>query len=78
MIAFTKRNDRTRTADAVEAKFYENAHYLTPRDAVRIARCLLENVCDAKMFDYAEFESAKAVEKYVNRACDALDRLSLG
>lgn len=77
MIKFTPRAQRTASADAVEQRFYDGAHYLTPRDAVRIARCLLENVCDASMFDYSEFESAKAVEKNVNKACDALDGLAL-
>lgn len=76
-VKFTRREHQLPIADVVEQRFWDDAHYLTPRDAVRIARCLLENVCDADMFDYSEFEGANMVKKSVNKACDALDPLRL-
>jgi hypothetical protein len=52
-----------------------DAENLTRADAVRFARMLLVNVNDSGI-TYADFQSAKATQKYVRQAIRALKGLS--
>lgn len=62
---------------ALERSILEQAEGLTVAGAVRVAQTLLVHVVAAERFDYSEFQSAQAVEKYVKRACAALRGLGL-
>lgn len=53
------------------------AEELTPADAVRVAQTLLVHLVASNAINYAEFQSAQAVEKYVGRAITALRGLAL-
>lgn len=52
------------------------AEKLSPKDAVRLAQRLLVAV-DDNGIDYADFQSAQAVQRYVRKAINALNGLSL-
>jgi hypothetical protein len=59
-----------------EAGIYAIAPDLTPVDAVRIARCLLENVYDNEEWLDFHVDDTKVRDR-VDDACHALDRLRL-
>lgn len=62
---------------ALERSILQQAEGLTVAGAVRVAQALLVHVVAVERFDYHEFQSANAVEKYVKRAVAALRGLGL-
>jgi hypothetical protein len=71
--SFAKAGDRT---SAVLDAMCEQAEQLRPKDAVWLAQRLLVHV-EANGIDYGDFQSAQAVERYVRKAINALNGLSL-
>lgn len=67
-------------SSALLERMCREAEQLTPRDALRFAQRLLvasdDRFCEVGD-DYANFQSAQAVRRYVRKAVNALNGLSL-
>lgn len=56
---------------------YERLNTVRPKDALAIARAILETLNEGDYYSYGNFESAQAVERHVRKAVKELEGLPL-